>query len=217
MQRRRTPQRSRAKVKGSILLFSFIGVICATGWIFQNSLIASTAGLLIHSDPPAKSDLIVVLGGNFSVRAPAAAQLYREGWAPKILLAREPHDPIGHGGESFTDVTTRILESQGVPKDRIVDFAPANGVTSTADEVRAIKLFASVYPLKSILVVTSSFHSARAERALRRALPSSVDIRMIAADDPSCTAENWRYTPLCQHQVKLEWIKGIYYFLTFWG
>ena len=197
---------------------SLLLVILFVGACFNwDRLIEPAAYFLIDTSKPVKSDLIVVLGGNYDVRAPAAALLFREGWAPKIFLAREVPDAKKPSRENFTDTTIRILEADGVPKDRIIDFAPTAGVDSTADEVRAFKLFADTYPVRRILVVTSSFHSRRARMSLRRALPSSVEIRMIAADSPEYTPATWRLSASGRSQVRLEWIKMLYYFFTFYG
>jgi uncharacterized SAM-binding protein YcdF (DUF218 family) len=205
----------RRKGRSILFILCFAAAVLVIGWVFQDALVGATVHFLVDPDPPEKADLIYVLGGNYTVRAPLAARLFREGWAAKILLAREP---TTRDRANFTDTTIQILESNGVPKDRIVDFDPSTGVKSTADEARALKLYVRAYPVHKILVVTSSFHSRRARIALSRALlGKGVDIRLVVAENQEYTRDNWRQTQYGRDQVKLEWIKTIYYFFTFWG
>ncbi|MBV8069457.1 MAG: YdcF family protein [Acidobacteriaceae bacterium] len=186
--------------------------------LFPGKVAGAAAGFLADTNRPEKSDLIYLLGGDYSLRAPVAAALFNEGWAPKIVIAREPADPkrVLNGGENFTDTTIGILVARGVPRDRIIQFEPRNGVRSTADEARALRLYVDAYPAATILVVTSPFHARRARMALARALPSGVRLVMVGASG-GCGLENWRRSEACRSQVETEWIKFAYYFFTFRG
>jgi uncharacterized SAM-binding protein YcdF (DUF218 family) len=194
-----------------LLLLLLIG--CALA--FRNGILNRATRFLVSSDPLQKADLLYILGGNYAVRAPVAAVLLRAGWAPKVLLAREPE--AGRGHEDFTDITQRILMEHGVPRDRILEIAPGGGVRSTADEAHALRLYLDTYPRATVLVVTSAFHTRRARLALSRAVPGNVRIRMFAADDPVCPMNAWPANQRCQHEIELEWIKLLYYFFTFFG
>src|ERR1700687_3547459 len=75
---------------------------------------------LVVEDPLVKAKAIVVLSGAMPLRAIAAAQLYRGGYAPEIWLtyATEPGETleemgIPFAGEDHSD--TRVLIHQGVP------------------------------------------------------------------------------------------------------
>jgi uncharacterized SAM-binding protein YcdF (DUF218 family) len=187
--------------------------------VFRSTVANAAARFLISSDPPEKADLLYILGGNYLVRAPAAAALYRQGWVHKILLAREPsgYDENGRPKENFTDITRRILTENSVPASHITEFFPAAGVRSTADEAHALRLYLAAYPASKILLVTSAFHSRRARMALSRAVPSGTRIVLVAVNDPDCTLAKWRETAYCRNKVETEWVKFVYYFFTFWG
>lgn len=206
----------RSLWRSVVLLLLLVAVV---GIVFHNSVFNAAARFLISSDPPEKAGLIYILGGNYLVRAPAGAALYRQGWAPKILLAREPsgRGEDGRPSENFTDVTKRILTENGVPASRITEFFPAAGVRSTADEAHALRLYLEAYPASKILLVTSAFHSRRARMALSRAIPSGTRIVLFAVNDTDCTLANWRDTAHCRNKVETEWLKFGYYFFTFWG
>src|SRR6185437_13485078 len=57
------------------------------------------------------SDLYV--GRHYDVRAPAAARLFKEGWAPLIVFAKEP-DSDRPGVANFSNTTASILKADGV-------------------------------------------------------------------------------------------------------
>jgi len=134
-------------------------------WVAARALIAS-------ADLP-NADAIVVLSGSstYMERTHKAAELYRQRRAPLVLLT----DDHTQGGWSstlqrnpyFVERATDELIKQGVPveKIRIIPGTPS----STHEEVLGIKDYASAQGLRSLLVVTSAYHSRRALRSLRQA------------------------------------------------
>ncbi|HEU4874921.1 MAG TPA: YdcF family protein [Pyrinomonadaceae bacterium] len=131
------------------------------------------ARALIVSAPLDSADAIVVLSGSstYVERTHKAAELYRQRRAPLVLLT----DDHTQGGWSsavqrnpyFVERATDELIKQGVPveKIRIIPGMPSG----THDEVLVIKDYASAQRLRSLLVVTSAYHSRRALRRLRQA------------------------------------------------
>lgn len=197
------------------MALSVAGAIGLSALVFHQPLMDGAARFLVHSDPPQQSALMYILGGNYEVRAPFAAALFRAGWAPKILISRE--QDASHGGANFSDITRQILIANGVPPDRIVAFAPNTGVRSTADEARALRLYLDVYPASKVLVVTSAFHSRRARMAMMRAVPSGISVSVVPVTDPNCNLVNWQGSGFCRHEVESEWEKFVFYFFTFFG
>ena len=132
---------------------------------------------LVVTADMAHADAIVVLGGSstFVERTRYAAQLFQEGRAPKILLANDGQQ----GGWSnaakrnlyFVERATSELQLAGVPSDKI-DVLPQ--IThSTYDEAVSLRQYAGANSLRSILVVTSAYHSRRAIWTLRRVFEGS--------------------------------------------
>jgi uncharacterized SAM-binding protein YcdF (DUF218 family) len=182
--------------------------ICAFVW---TSAFSSIANLLIDPDPPEKADLIFLLGGDYLMRAPLAADLFQKGYAPKIVISREPTYYSPKRTVNFTDSTIQLLTAQGVPRDRIIDFSSGAGVKSTADEARALRLYVDAYPAKRILAVTSMLHSRRARMALNRSLRGTgIQVLVVCAGNPV-------YSKTQEKAAKLECVKMIYYFFTFFG
>src|SRR5689334_25139598 len=69
-----------------LALFAAGLLLVILAYAFRAPLFTGFANLWIVDDPPAKADAVVVLGGGLEYRPAAAAKLYREGYAPKILI-----------------------------------------------------------------------------------------------------------------------------------
>jgi uncharacterized SAM-binding protein YcdF (DUF218 family) len=67
-------------------------------------------------ESPSKADVIVLLGGNSKSRLIAGVELYRQGWAPRILIVGEAGDslPAPHPLPSARLI---YLLGEGIPRD----------------------------------------------------------------------------------------------------
>jgi uncharacterized SAM-binding protein YcdF (DUF218 family) len=109
------------------------------GWHFRAPLLAGMANAWIVNDPTSPCDAIVVLGGGMQTRPFEAARLYREGYAPRVLVAspeRKPTDELGITAGD-TETTRQILLERGVPEQSIIPFG--NEVSSTFEEALALR------------------------------------------------------------------------------
>jgi hypothetical protein len=104
---------------------------------------------LTHVDELAKADYIVVLGGD-PARAVEAARLYRDGWAPKVIVTSK--------GE-WADQIAEVASAYGVPdSDLIVDRA----ATRTHDHPRTVADLPGVARDQRFILVTTRLHTYRA-------------------------------------------------------
>ena len=138
-----------------------VGVI--TAWSF---LAWQAARYLIVSQPLSHADAIVVLSGSatFGERARRAALLYNEGRSSKVLLTNDNRRGGWSSAEQrnpyFYERTIEELKWLGVPQQNIEVIAPP--VSSTYDEAVLLRGYSEAHGLRSILIVTSSYHSRRA-------------------------------------------------------
>ena len=111
---------------------------------------------LIDVDPLTKADYIVVLGGNRE-RGIEAANLYREGWAPKVIVSSSKQ---GVGG------LADFVKACGVPADDIL----IDGVgTRTATHPETVALLPGVdRKTDRFIVITSSYHTSRSRACFER-------------------------------------------------
>ena len=183
------------------------------------------ARCLIVTVPLESADAIVVMSGAsaYLERTQKAAQLYREGRAPLVLLT----DDQTRGGWNsaqqrnpfFVERAMDELIKAGVPQDRIRIVPGFAG--STRDEAILVREYVAgernmeiAHNFQSILVVTSSYHSRRALSILRKTFTGTdVTIGMEPAPGDSLTASTvfWWVRPEGWRTVGGEYVKLIYY------
>lgn len=182
---------------------------------------AVAARFLIVREPLEKADAIVVMSGSsaYVERTQKAAQLYREGRAPMVLLTddhtRGGWDNAQQRNPFFVERAMQELIKQGVPEDRIEILPGFAG--STRDEAMIIKDYAARARLKSVLVVTSEYHSRRALRTLRQAMEGSdTTVGIDPAGNGSQGSQLfWWLRPEGWRTVGGEYGKLVYYWLKY--
>lgn len=126
-----------------------------------------------HDEPLQKADLIFVLAGDRVERWLEAVDLYKEGWAGRIVLSPGPVGPIEHQlkarGINYPregDLAREAVISSGVPADAVSVLAEP--VDNTAQEAAALHRMLGAAANTRIIVVTSRYHTRRAGFAFRR-------------------------------------------------
>ena len=121
---------------------------------------------LIVRAPLERADAIVVLSGSATLRERVqhAARLYAEKRAAKILLTTDNQQGGWSRAEQrnlyFHEIAMRQLSRLGVPTENVEVVTPT--VSSTWDEATVLRDYAKSHNLRSLLIVTSSYHSRRA-------------------------------------------------------
>jgi uncharacterized SAM-binding protein YcdF (DUF218 family) len=183
-------------------------------------LLAWVAGraLIVKADIGA-ADALVVLSGSSSYleRTQKAAELYRQGRAPLVLLTND-HT---RGGWSqalqtnpyFVDRAVEELTKNGVPAERI-RILP--GVAeSTQSEAVIVKDYAAAQGLRSVLIITSAFHSRRALRAFRKHFAGTGIIVGLDPSSQTPPVATWWLRPSGWRDVAGEYGKLIYYWFQY--
>ena len=137
---------------------------------------AAAKGLIVRSDL-ARADAIAVLAGSstYLERTDWASRLFKEGRAPVIILT---NDNV-RGGWSvaaqrnplLVELAAEELRRKGVPAEKIETISET--ALSTHEEALRLRDYAINHNLRSILIVTSSYHSRRALWTLRRVFEGS--------------------------------------------
>ena len=198
------------RVSVAVLLLS---VAWCVSWI--------AARLLIVSSPIAKADAMVVLSGSstFVERTHLAAQLYSAGISRRILLTNDNQQGSWLSSEQrnpfYRERAKWELERLGIPSANIETIMEP--VSGTHDEALVVRHFAQTNNIRSLLVVTSAYHSRRALRTFRRVFADSgTSVGLIAAQPgwqtpaPSRWWFSWRGL-----MVPEEYVKLIYYWILF--
>jgi len=177
--------------------------------------------LIVSADLP-QADAIVVLSGSstYIERTHKAADLYNQGRAPLVVLT----DDNTRGGWSsaqqrnpyFVERAHEELVKQGVPPTQIT-VAPGLA-EGTHEEALLVRDYVVARGLRTILIVTSAYHSRRALRSLRQAFDDAgMTLGIVTAPTGWQTPgpafwwlhyEGWR-------SVAGEYVKLIYYWLKY--
>jgi uncharacterized SAM-binding protein YcdF (DUF218 family) len=162
-----------------------------------------------HVDEARPSDIIVVLGAAgyhgqpspiLKARLDHALTLYRRRLAPRILTTGgSGGDPVFTEGETGRD----YLMKNGVPSESILVETES---TTTAETTAAITEILRRMNLRSVIVVTDSYHVYRSKRMLE-----AQGFRVHASPRPSADRSDLRYWYLCTRQAfaYLMWSAGV--------
>ncbi|MCA1565492.1 MAG: YdcF family protein [Acidobacteria bacterium] len=170
----------------------------------------------------AQPEAIVVLSGasDYAERARAAAELFAAGRAPKIILTNDGQQGGWSSAEQrnpfFSELASGELVRAGVPAGKIELVAQT--VSSTYDEARAVRDYAAARNMRSLLVLTSAYHSRRAEWTWRLVFSGSgvaFGITTAPAGGPSPAPSLWWLRARGWRAVAAEYPKLIYYRLRY--
>jgi uncharacterized SAM-binding protein YcdF (DUF218 family) len=179
----------------------------ALAWFTRSLWLPAVGYALIHDEGPAKADIAVVLAGDWSGnRILKAGQLVREGYVPLALVS----GPEGNYGFYESDLEIPFAERKGCPAEWFVAFP--NQSHSTREEAAAILPELRRRNVKSFLLVTSDYHTARARRiylALEHASGGGPAIRTVAAPDTYFRPQSWWLGRESQKTVFMEWSKTV--------
>ena len=160
--------RSRARAWALCLIVGFsLWVLVAWG----------AARALVTGAELERADAIVIFSGSsaYKERAARAAQLFHAGRAPLIILTND-NQPSGWSSREqrnplFVERARDELLRLNVPAERIIILPQT--VTSTYEEAALARDYARANNLRSILFVTSAYHSRRALWTARRVFAES--------------------------------------------
>lgn len=173
------------------------------------------------STPLQEADAIAVLSGGavYKERTRYAAELFQAGRARRIVLTNDNYQ----GGYShveernpfYYELETAELVRLGVPKDRIeVILEPVDG---TLVETQVLRRHAESNGFKSMLVVTSPYHSRRTQWTLRKVFKGSSVLVGIEPAPPGLQTpppSTWWMYIAGWKIVPPEYIKIAYYWLS---
>jgi uncharacterized SAM-binding protein YcdF (DUF218 family) len=171
-----------------------------------------------------KADAILVLSGSdaYIERTQEAAQLFKKGIAPQIFLTNDGLRGGWFQNEQrnpyFVERARWELVRQGVPEQSIETLS--NTVEGTTDEANLFVRTAAERKLKSVLLVTSIYHSRRTlwtfERArLRSDVSLDIGIQSPPTGQQNSSPSMWWLSGRGWRMVGLEYLKIVYYRLVY--
>jgi uncharacterized SAM-binding protein YcdF (DUF218 family) len=156
------PDRARFRIPRPLILLLLLMVLAVLGY----GAFRKVGGWLVVADPLERSRAIVVLSGLPPYRAMAAADLYRQGWAPEVWLTTDDGRGIesafarlGIPHPSETDYNRQVLTKLGVPAQAI--HVLPTPIRNTADELSEIAATLREAHEERVIIITSPPHTRR--------------------------------------------------------
>ena len=198
---------------GAVLLLLVI-----LAFAFRSQILTGVADYLIVSDKLQPAGVVFVLNGDYNTRPFYASDLYKQGLAPGIVIARSENLPAVDLGliPNDTDIAIGVMEKLGVPHEKIIVLPVSGGVTSTFDEAIALRQYIETNNIHTVILVTSAFHTRRAKWIFDRELSGlPVTLEMAAVPHYGFNATNWWRSESGLITLNNEYIKLVYYFFKY--
>jgi uncharacterized SAM-binding protein YcdF (DUF218 family) len=202
--------------KIAIIFFALL-----VGWFLLAPFLAER---LIVEKPLARADAILILGGSatFGERTQKGAELYRQGISGRILLTDDGEQAgwsrVERRNPKFVELAQKSLIEEGVPASAIEILQPT--VAGTIDEARVFTEKAKTENLKSVLLVTSAYHTRRALWTFTRVSSAENNAAEIGIESARAGIQTplpsvWWFSAAGWNLVAGEYVKSAYYWLRY--
>jgi uncharacterized SAM-binding protein YcdF (DUF218 family) len=183
---RRDPSQTGGILVSLIALVSAI-LLLAVLYLARHPIFRLVGEGWVVEDTLERSDAILVLSDDnfYADRATRAAQIYRQGLAPIVVASGRRLRPYA----GVAELIEHDLVERGVPKDKILRIA--HDADNTRDEAKALAQVAKQKKWRSVIVVTSNFHTRRARYIFSHVFPEDVKIRISGVRDGDFDPDRW--------------------------
>ncbi len=188
---RRAARPSFAGQRGGIILklLTLLVLVAILGglYLLRHPLLRVMGEFWVVDEPPQPSDAILVLDGDnyYGDRASRAAELYRAGWASRVVASGRYFRPYATSDQ----LVQHDLVDHGVPANAIIRLP--NYGNNTREEALALRQLARERGWHRVLVVTSNHHTRRARLVYRHVFPADISFRMVSAPDSTYDPNAW--------------------------
>jgi len=170
--------------------------------LYEGMSIREISEYLFCQDDLAPADLILVFGGKRLERAEKAAELYKAGLAPKLLISGG--DKRGIGVCEAIRLRDKAIEL-GVPAEAILcECESVNSLENVRMSVAMIEEQIGWKNVQHVILVSAPYHLRRVKQAVAHYIPKSVKISCAPDTRTDITRDNWWHTPEGQHMVYRE-------------
>jgi uncharacterized SAM-binding protein YcdF (DUF218 family) len=174
-------------VLSSLLTFVAFVLVCCILFFARHPIFRFAGESWIIEDKLERADAIMVLSDDnfYADRATRAAQVYRQGLAPLVVASGRKLRPYA----GIAELMEHDLVERGVPKDKIVRVV--HEADSTRMEAQALAQVALQHKWRSLIVVTSNYHTLRARYIFEHVFPPESIIRVTGARDGDFDPGSW--------------------------
>lgn len=151
--------------------------------------------------------IVAVSGGDTSARVNEAVQLYKNGWAPKLIFSGAARDK---SGPSNAEAMRRTARTAGVPDNDIITEEYSETTKQNAENTQDIL---KRNQISSVIIVTSAYHQRRAGLEFKARASNVVEIRNHPVASDNQWSSWWWLTPTGWYLAVGEFVKIIAFYL----
>lgn len=169
-------------------------------YLFSGTILRRIGKFLILDEKPTHSDAAVVLcvGMEYYPRLIEAAELFREGFARKVVINGNRKTDVLRSLERkgfekccpWYENSLRILSMLGVPREKIVCIS-AEDAYDTVSEAEKVGKGLIEQGFTSIILTTSKFHTRRAHFIWAKIYKNQLSICTVAAKADPYEPQSW--------------------------
>ena len=187
MNKKQQRKRQYGGALASLVALLFVVALCALVYFARHPIMRFLAESWMVDEPATRADALVVLGDDnfYADRATHAAELFRQGVAPEVVASGRRLRP----NAAITELMQHDLIERGVPAEKIVAFT--HDADSTIDEAKAVAKLAAQHGWKSLVIVTSNYHTRRTRYIYGKLLPTGIKVSVASARDGDFDPERW--------------------------
>jgi uncharacterized SAM-binding protein YcdF (DUF218 family) len=177
----------RGGIISTLIALVFLAVLLGGIYLARHPLLRFAGQSLVVEDPLEKSDAIIILSDDnfYADRATRAAELFRQKLAPVVVASGIRLRP----NAGIAELMTHDLIERGVPRENILPFP--QDADNTREEAQVLQKLVREKNWKSVIVVTSNYHTRRANYIFGKIFANSVTVRMAAARDADYDPQHW--------------------------
>jgi hypothetical protein len=164
---------ARRRTLGALLALSVLALPGAGAYALRDPVLRAAGAALVQEDALSAADVVVIAADAGPAGVLEAADLVHAGVAPRVAVFTDPPDAADREflrrGVPYEDVAARSfrqLRALGVTSVEVIPRA----VAGSEDEGRVLPEWCEERGWRAVIVVSSSDHTRRLRRVLRRAM-----------------------------------------------
>ncbi len=193
-----------------------IGVAVALGvagflYAGRAPLLRMAGGWLVIEDPLPPADAIVVVAGGTPFHEAAAAALFKQGLAPRVILSRAA---MSEGHVALMELGIRPLDSQAEAREALLRYGVPPAVILairefariTEAELAIVHRVARANGYRRLIFVASPEHARRVKMIWKREAGNSIEGLVHPAEGEEFSPENWWHSRRMAERVLHEYL-----------
>lgn len=147
-------------------IVAVIVLLAVAGWALHGPVLRAVAYALVVEDALADADALVVVAGGSPFREQAVADLFKQGWAPRVIVSRPVNPP---SVAALLEMGVRRLDARGESHAALLRLGiPAAAIVTvertaqnTEDELAVVRQEARAAGWRRLILVSSPDHTRR--------------------------------------------------------